>query len=208
MPRDTILFDINETVLDLGSLKPHFQDAFGDPELTATWFARLLHTSTVCALTGVLTTFAELAGHALDALAARQALALTDEQRSGILGAFAKLPPHPDVPPALGRLRAAGYRTEFDRVVSVEETGSFKPHAKVYHFVADRLDRAPGELRLVATHDWDTHGALTAGLLAAYVDRSGAPYHPLFRRPDVLSNDLVDLVERVIASDRGPAPTG
>ena len=45
---------------------------------------------------------------------------------------------------------------------------SFKPDAKVYRFVAERLNRPIGELRLVATHDWDTHGALTAGMLASY----------------------------------------
>jgi len=35
MPRDTILFDINETVLDLSSLKPRFKAAFGNEAVTA-----------------------------------------------------------------------------------------------------------------------------------------------------------------------------
>jgi 2-haloacid dehalogenase len=30
MPRDTIVFDINETILDLTSLKSKFKAAFGD----------------------------------------------------------------------------------------------------------------------------------------------------------------------------------
>lgn len=227
MPHDTILFDINETVLDLASLRPRFAAAFGDDSVTATWFAMLLHTSTVCALTGVATGFAELAGTMLDTIAARRGLALSDEQRSDILGGFASLPPHGDVVPALERLRGAGYRTvafsnsslklvssqianaglgeHFDRILSVEETGSFKPDGKVYRYAAEKLERPVGELRLIATHDWDTHGAMTAGLLAAYIDRSGAPYHALYRRPAVFAATMGDVVAQIIAEDQGQA---
>lgn len=223
MPRDTILFDINETVLDLATLRPRFESVFGDAGVTSTWFAMLLHTSTVCALTGVRTGFATLAATMLDAIAARRGTALTEEQRKHILGGFASLAPHGDVVPALQRLRAQGYRTvafsnssldlvtsqitnagladHYDAIISVEETGSFKPDAAVYRYVAERLERPLGDLRLVATHDWDTHGALSAGLLAAYIDRSGAPYHPLYNRPDVFEQTMGDVVERIISID-------
>ncbi len=229
MARDTILFDINETVLDLGSLRPKFAAALGDADVTATWFAMLLHSSTVCALTGVETRFADLAGSMLDALAARRGQSLSDRERADILGGFASLPPHPDITPALQRLRSAGYRTvaftnssldlvtrqitnaglsdHYDEIVSVEVTGTFKPDPRVYRFVAERLDRPIGELRLIATHDWDTHGAMSAGMLAAYIDRSGAPYHPLYRRPDVCAADMGEVVERIIATDSA-ADTG
>ncbi len=223
MPRNTILFDINETILNLTSLRPKFKVAFGDERVTATWFSMLLHTSTVCALTDVKTDFASLASAMLDTIAARLRVSLSDEKRSEILGGFASLPPHADVKPALTRLRSAGYRTVaftnsshnlvtsqiqnaglteyYDNIVSVEETGSFKPDTKVYRFVAEHLNRPIGELRLVATHDWDTHGALTAGMLAAYVDRSGAPYHPLYYRPDVYAATMDGVVEQIIARD-------
>jgi len=224
MARDTILFDINETVLDLASLRPLFAEAFGEANVAATWFATLLQSSTVCAITGVRTTFAELAGHALDRLAAVRGVNLTDDRRGAILGAFASLPPHDDVAPALDALRSAGYRTvaftnssrdlvttqmtnsglmeKFDSLVSVEDTGSFKPDGRVYAFVAERLERAPDDLRLVAAHDWDTHGALTAGLRAAYVDRSGAPYHPLYKRPDVFGRSMAEVARHIVAVDR------
>lgn len=223
MSRDTILFDINETVLDLGSLKPRFKDAFGDESVTATWFSMLLHTSTVCVLTDTKTNFATLAGTMLDSIAARLGVELADEMRADLLGSFASLPPHTDIKPALIRLRSAGYRTVaftnsslklvsaqienaglteyFDEIVSVEETGSFKPDPRVYEFVAKRVNRPIEELRLVATHDWDTHGALSAGMQAAYIDRSGAPYHPLYRRPDVHATTMGDVVEQIIARD-------
>ncbi|MDX2421185.1 MAG: haloacid dehalogenase type II [Amphritea sp.] len=223
MPRDTILFDINETILDLSSLKPKFKAAFGDENVTATWFSMLLHTSTVCILTGVKTGFATLAGAMLDTVAARRGVVLSDVMRDDILGGFASLSPHADVKPALTRLRSAGYRTVafsnsslnlitsqidnaglteyFDDIVSVEETGSFKPDPKVYEFVAWRINRPIEELRLVATHDWDTHGALSAGMHAAYIDRSGASYHPQYRQPDVYATTMDEVVEQIIVRD-------
>ncbi|MEM7749632.1 MAG: haloacid dehalogenase type II [Pseudomonadota bacterium] len=223
MARDTILFDINETVLNLETLRPRFEAAFGDPGVTATWFAMLLHSSTVCALTGVKTGFAELAGTMVDTLAARRSVTVSDAQRTDILGGFASLKPHDDIVPALQTLKSVGYRTvafsnsslklvssqienaglaeHYDEIVSVEETGSFKPDPKVYQFVADRVSRSLSDLRLVATHDWDTHGAMTAGMAAAYIDRTGAPYHPLYRRPAVFATTMGDVVAGIVAED-------
>lgn len=220
--RDTILFDINEKVLDLGSLRPRFAAAFGDGSVTPLWFAMLLHASTVCALTGVSTKFADLAGTALDNLAARRGITISPEQRGEILSGFGALEAHADVAPALEQLRSAGYRTVafsnsslalvtgqiensglrplFDEVLSVEETGSFKPDPTVYAFASERLARQSGDLRLVATHDWDTHGALSAGLMAAYIDRSGAPYNPHYRRPEIYETSMTAIADAIIAA--------
>ncbi len=190
----------------------------------ATWFAMLLHNSTVTVMTGVETGFAHLAGIMLDTIAAKRGVSLTEDQRGYILSGFADLKPHEDIIPALEILRESGYRTVafsnssqdlitrqitnaglmdlFDRVMSIEETGSFKPDAKVYHYGADKLDRPIQNLRLIATHDWDTHGAMVAGMQAAYIDRSGAPYHPLFKKPEIIGRDMRDVVQQVIDADR------
>ncbi len=225
MPRDTILFDINETVLDLSSLRPIFKAAFDDEGVTTTWFSMLLHSSTVCALTGVNTDFASLAEVILNTVAARLNVRLSDTTKDEILGEFARLPSHADIKPALGRLRSAGFRTvaftnsslnlvtkqiqhagladDFDDIVSVEKTGTFKPDATAYLYVAERMRRPIGELRLVATHDWDTHGALAAGMQAAYIDRSGEPYHPLYHKPDIFEKTMEGVVDQIMARDDG-----
>lgn len=223
LKRKTILFDINETVLNLSPLKPKFKKIFGDESTATTWFSMLLHSSTVCALTGVKSTFSTLAADMLDNLAARQKLKLFSTDRNEILTTFANLPAHNDIKSALILLKENGYQTiafsnssstlvtqqiknsglslYFDQVISVEETGSFKPDPKVYQFVADQLQQPIEELRLVATHDWDTHGALTAGMLAAYIDRSNAPYHPQLIRPEIIANDMNQLIEKIMTDD-------
>ena len=42
---------------------------------------------------------------------------------------------------------------------------------------------------------------MAAGMLAAYIDRSGAPYHPLYQQPDVFATDMNEVVEQIIRAD-------
>ncbi len=220
MKQKTILFDINETVLNLSTLKPKFKAAFGDESVITTWFAMLLHSSTVCITTSVKTDFATLASAMLESIAARMGIKLSEEMRDDILSDFANLPPHHDIKPALRQLRSAGFSPVafsnssrklistqiknarltdyFDEIISVEETGSFKPDPNVYKFAAKQLNQPLGSLRLVATHDWDTHGALFVGMKAAYIHRSDAIYHPLYRRPDICAKTMEDIVQQII----------
>jgi 2-haloacid dehalogenase len=221
-----LAFDVNETLLDLGALREPFAEAFGDPGPVGEWFARLLHGSLVATLTGAYEDFGTIGRRALEALAARRGLDLTGERRDAILGVMRRLPPHPDVRPALERLRAAGFamaaltnstaevaRSQlehsglselFDHVLSVEEVRRFKPAPEPYRMAAERLGVAPAELRMVAAHDWDVLGAMRAGCAAAFVRRSGAPY-ALGEPPDVVGRDLAEVAERILELDR-PAP--
>ncbi len=223
MTRDTILFDINETVLNLSALKPKFEHVFGDESVLGLWFSSLLHSSTVCAVTGLKSDFASLASAMLTNIASRQNIDLAETDRDDILATLANLPAHEDIKSALTTLRKEGYRTVafsnsslalitkqiknaglenvFDDVISVEETGSFKPDPKVYHFVANRLAQPVSSLRLVATHDWDTHGAMSAGMLAAYINRTNTPYHPAYLKPSVIADDMNTLVEKILKDD-------
>ena len=120
MKRTIILFDINETVLNLSILKPKFKVIFGDESVMATWFSMLLHSSTVCIVTDVKTDFATLAVTMLDSIAARMNIKLTETMRDDILSGFASLPPHNDIQQALAQLKSAGFRT-------VAFSNSFEP---------------------------------------------------------------------------------
>ena len=223
MQRTTLLFDINETVLDLSVLTPKFFAAFGDDSVISTWFSMLLHTSTVCIVTKVKTDFATLAGITLESLAAKMKVKLTESRRNDILKGFANLPAHNDIKPALEQLKCAGFKTValsnsslnlistqitnagllvyFDDIISVEETGTFKPDPNVYKFAATQLNKPLDTLRLVATHDWDTHGALSVGMKAAYIQRSGSSYHPLYLKPDICGVSMSEIVKQIIAKD-------
>lgn len=221
MKKEVILFDINETVLNLESLKPKFRDVFGSEDALSLWFSKLLHSSTVCIATSVSSNFAELANTMLKSVAAYYNCRLSDEKRNELLGHFSNLPPHEDIKSALNKLRSSGFKTVafsnsslnlisaqmnnsgltdfFDTIISVEDTGSFKPNPNVYKFAAEVLGEPVENLRLVATHDWDTHGALSAGLKAAYIDRKGDEYHPLYLKPEIQEKTMGGIVEKIIA---------
>ncbi|MDH5976537.1 haloacid dehalogenase type II [Vibrio splendidus] len=220
MKKEVILFDINETVLNLGSLQPKFKAVFGSEDALSLWFSKLLHSSTVCIATNIKSTFSELANATLDAIAQRYKCDLTVESKDALLTSFANLPAHTDIKDSLLKLRNNGFKTVafsnssldliasqiknsgledyFDTVISVEETGSFKPNSDVYKFAAETLQEPVENLRLVATHDWDTHGALSAGLQAAYIDRTGVEYHSLYLKPEISSRTMDGVVEQII----------
>ena len=55
MPR-VIVCDVNETLLDVGTLEPHFKQTFGDGRVLQDWFANVLLYSEVATLAGTYST--------------------------------------------------------------------------------------------------------------------------------------------------------
>jgi 2-haloacid dehalogenase len=218
-----IVFDVNETLLDLKVLRPHFERLFGDQAVIQQWFALLLHSSLVSTLADDYHDFGSLAGAALETLATRHEVSLKDSDRSAIVRGMEQLPPHPDVKDSLERLRSAGFRLAtltnssrrmvreqmdnanlseyFDMRLSVDEVRRFKPAPEVYHMAAAKLGVRNEEVRLVAAHDWDVFGALRAGCAGAFVARGGRTYHPLYQSPDIAGPDMKAVTEQILTID-------
>ena len=217
-----LAFDVNETLLDLRALEEPFARAFGDASPLGEWFARLLHGSLVATLTDSYEDFGVIGRRALDVVAARRGRELSDGQRDEILGTIRRLPPHPEVPDALARLRAAGFpiaaltnssgttaRAQlehaglleaFDLVLSVDEVRRFKPAPEPYLMAAERLGVRPEAMRLVAAHDWDVWGARRAGCAAAFVARRDAPFL-IGDPPDIVGRDLGEVADAILRTD-------
>lgn len=218
-----ILFDVNETLLDLSVLRPHFERIFGEQAVMQQWFSVLLHSSVVTTLVGEYQEFGTLVGAALDVVAASRGIDLAEGERSAILGGMRELPPHPDVIPSLERLRTAGFRLAtltnsapavvgdqisyaglsdyFEQLMSVDEVRAFKPAPGPYHMAASKLGVDVEQIRLIAAHDWDVLGALRAGLRAAFIARGGRTYHPLYDKPDVIGLDLNKVTDQILELD-------
>jgi len=220
MPDNVILFDINETVLNLNGLEPKFKLYLGDDSHLKTWFAMLLHSSTVCVATKVETDFKSLASAALYSLSSQLNKPLSSEACSDILNTFGSLPAHSDIKPALTKLRNANFKLVafsnssltllssqlknaqlheyFDDAISLESVGTFKPSEKSYNFAVSKLNVPASQIRLVAAHDWDTHGALSAGLNAAFINRQGAIYNPLYEMPSITGSTMTEVANKII----------
>ena len=217
-----LVFDVNETLLDLDVLRGPFARTFGDAAPMGEWFARLLHGSLVATLTDSYEDFASIGRRALDAVAARRGQQLGASERDAIVGSMLELPAHPEVPDALFLLRSAGFplatltnsspesaRAQLehagiadllDQVLSVEEVRRYKPAPEPYHMAAERFGVEPPDVRMVTAHDWDVWGAMRAGCAAAYVARTAVPF-VLGRPPDVTGPDLAVVADAILGVD-------
>ena len=104
----TVVFDVNETLLDLAVLDAPFRETFGVDSARREWFTQLLQQSMVVSATGTHRDFRVLAAEALDVVAWRHGVSLDERVRASILGLIAELPAHPEVPGALERMRGLG----------------------------------------------------------------------------------------------------
>lgn len=223
-----IVFDVNETLLDITTLEPLFDRVFGDPSVLREWFAQLILYSQTMTLSGLYTPFGELGVGTLRMVASIHGLSLADADIDELKQRMNALPAHPDAAPALARLRAAGFRLVtltnsaatssptpleraglggfFERSFSVESVRKFKPAPETYRQVAEHLGVETSDLCLVACHLWDTIGAQAAGCLGALVTR---PHNAILPAadvpiPDLVAAELADLADQIVQRWRPP----
>ena len=220
--RPIIVFDVNETLMDLDTLHPTFDRIFGDQATMRLWFADLILYSEALTLAGVYVPFTDIGGAVLRMLAATRGITITDADAAEVTNRFASMPPHPEVPAALRRLREHGFRLftltdntlaisgrqlehagvidVFERRFSVDETvHRHKPAPEAYHSVAAALEVDPGGICLVACHVWDTIGAQAAGWQAGLILREGNAPLPVGPQPDYIGKDLDAIADQLIA---------
>jgi 2-haloacid dehalogenase len=218
--REVVVFDVNETLLDLRGLDRPFEEVFGEAGVRREWFQQLLQSALVSTVTDAYADFGAVGRAALSMVAERRGRTLTAAEADAVLGGMRRLPAHTDVEGALVRLRDAGYRlatltnsTEtvaqaqlahagltpfFERILSADAARRLKPAAEAYRSAAQALGVEVSRVRLVAAHAWDIAGALRAGCLAAFVARPGMVLDPLAPAPDIVGADLGAVADQMI----------
>ena len=221
-----LVFDVNETLSDLGPMTQRFADIGLPGPLATTWFAQVLRDGFALAAAGSAAPFASIAEGVLHTMFGTDApnRSAADAVRH-VLEGFSALPVHPDVPDGIRALAAtglrlvtlsngasavgdtllinAGLRDRFERVLSVQDAGRWKPAPQSYAYAARACGVAPADMVLVAVHPWDIDGAARAGLQTAWIDRSGAaPYPPYLTAPDLTVSGVDDLARALGRSRR------
>lgn len=217
-----LVFDVNETLLDITALEPVFAQVFGDPRVLREWFGQLVTYSMTLTLSDVYTDFFSLGEAVLRMLGDIHGARIADDDLQAVRAGFANMPAHADVASGLGQLRDKGYRLVtltntptsrggetplqraglghfFEQEFSVDAARVYKPAPELYRNVATQLGVAPSACMMVAAHTWDTIGAQAAGFSGALIRRAGnaplpAPGTP---QPTVVASDLVDLARRL-----------
>jgi 2-haloacid dehalogenase len=210
-----LVFDVNETLIDIESLEPLFERMFGDPQAMREWFNQLVLYSMTTTLSGHYADYLSLGQGVLRMLATTHRLAITDDDVQSLKRAMLTMPAHADAEDGLTMLRDNGFRMVtltnsppnpdgqtalqhaglaefFEQQFSVEACYAFKPAPTVYRYVCEQLGVTPSSCMMVAAHVWDTIGAQSVGFSGALIARPGNALLPIpdLPQPTVVAKDL------------------
>ncbi|PTX44851.1 2-haloacid dehalogenase [Christiangramia gaetbulicola] len=215
----TLIFDVNETLLDLQPLKDSINSALNDENAAEVWFSELLQYSLVESITGSYHDFSKIAASVLKMNARKHDLDLEDEKIGEILSPISSLHAYPEVAEGLAKLKQAGYKMiafsngkpsvlidqlefaglqqYFDLILSVDAVKKYKPHPDTYSFAVEKAGAELNTSMMVAAHGWDIAGAARAGMQTAFIQREGKFVFPLAPEPTIISKDIRSLASEL-----------
>ena len=215
-----IVFDVNETLLDLQTMEPVFERIFGEKTAMRLWFANFIMYSAALTVAGCYVPFTDIGSAVMKMLADTRGIKIDDADKKELTEKFLTMPPHPEVPSALRKLRDAGFRlftlTDnllegqtrqlehggivdlFERRFSADGVKHHKPSRQAYGYVERELGVEPSQLCLIACHR-DTLGAVAAGWEAALIKRVGNDILGVGPQPHIVGDDLSDVADQLIA---------
>jgi 2-haloacid dehalogenase len=191
----------------------------GDPSSFVTWWRRThFENSMIDALLHrEHTPYREIGHRAVAHVMDRAGIKYTGDEVRYLVGEIEKLKPFPEVPAALEKLHSKYrlvvlsngdpdmletakkyHQIPFDRVISVAEASSFKPHVATYRKAAELLDLALDQVLFVANHAFDCIGAKSAGMRTAFIDRRSRPFGETPHQPDILVPTMTDLANTIV----------
>lgn len=217
-----LVFDVAETLLDLQPLRPLFQRVFGNGAMVDEWFGETILYSETATLTNTFTPFGQLGAGVFRMLGRIHNVSIDEADFAELGKGLAALPPHPDVPDSLRKLKAADFRLVtltnsratpgqgplqaagladlFEQQFTAEAVRRYKPAHETYRMVAQAMGTQPSALCMIASHPWDLIGARTAGCSAALIQRAGVA--PIIVRglmqPQIVAPTLTEIAAQLV----------
>lgn len=220
------MFDQYGTVVDMqGGLTevatPYLKSKgwTGNPNAFVTWWRRShFENSMIDALLHrAHTPYREIGQRAVAFVLERAGIAYTMDEVRELVAAIERLRCFPEVPAALARLQSryklvvlsngdpdmleAAKRYHgipFDRVISVAEANSFKPHVATYRKAAELIGLPMDQVLFVANHAFDCIGAKSAGMRTAFINRRNRPFGQTPHQPDVTVHSMTELADLMV----------
>jgi 2-haloalkanoic acid dehalogenase type II len=117
-----IVFDVNETLLDLETMGPTFERIFGEKSAMRLWFANLILYSAALTVAGCYVPFTDIGAAVMKMLADTRGIKIDEKDNGELTERFSTMPPYPEVPAALRKLHDAGFRlfTLTDNLLEVQ----------------------------------------------------------------------------------------
>ena len=221
-----VMFDQYGTVVDMQKgltefATPYLKDKgwTGNPGSFVTWWRRThFENSMIDALLHKEhTPYREIGFRAVAYTLDRAGIKYTDDEVRYLVSCIERLKPFPDVPAALAKLQTkyrivvlsngdpdmletakAHHGIPFDKVISVAEAKSFKPHVATYTRAAEIMGVRMDEVLFVANHAFDCIGAKAAGMHSAFIDRRKRPFGHTPHQPDIRVDDMKSLADLMV----------
>ena len=220
------MFDQYGTVVDMQSGLVEIAAPFlkkkgwaGNPNSFVTWWRRThFENSMIDALLHrEHTPYREIGHRAVGFVMDRAGIEHTEDDVRYLVSEIEKLRCFPEVPQALRRLQTR-YRLivlsngdpdmletarkyhgiPFDKVISVAEANSFKPHVATYTKAAEIAGVKMHEVMFVANHAFDCIGAKSSGMRTAFIDRRKRPFGETPHQPDMLVKSMTELADVLV----------
>ncbi|MFH7000616.1 haloacid dehalogenase type II [Flavobacterium bizetiae] len=213
--KPVILFDVNETLLDMTPLKNNINTLLEEPLAFKIWFGMVLHYSLVDNCTSQYHDFSAIAVAMLKMSATSLNKTITEDEIKNTLSAIKNLKAYPDVAKGLKLLKDNGFRLatltnspenvlkeqlmnsnltdSFELTLSIDTIKKYKPDPKTYEWAATKLGMEPQNIIMIATHGWDLTGAMIAGLQTGFVAREGQSLYSLSNNPTYEAKDIYEM---------------
>ena len=217
-----LAFDIYGTLIDTHGVVDELARHIGDraPEFSRIWREKQLEYTWRKGLMRRYENFAVCTRQALDYADSLLQTGFDDEVKDQLMQTYRVLPAFDDVPDSLRSLAAAEFRLYafsngiadavsgllehagidelFDGVVSVDTLQTFKPNPDVYHHVVEVTASTPENCWLISSNAFDVIGAVSAGIKAAWLQRStDAVFDPWGIEPNLRIRSLSELPNKI-----------
>lgn len=219
--KPVLVFDVNETLLDMTPLKKSINTLLDEEQGFRIWFGMLLHYSTVSNNINEYYNFTTIAAATLEMTAISLHKKVTAESIKETLSVIKSLQTYPDVIKGLQLLKENGFRLitltnspdsalkeqlknsnltdYFEQTLSIDAIEKYKPAAETYLWAAKKLAVQPQEMLMIAAHGWDLAGASHAGLATGFIAREGQSLYTLSSKPNFEANDILAMAEQLIS---------
>jgi len=217
----TLAFDVYGTLIDAHGIVASLRKMVGDKAVNFSrlWRDKQLEYSFRRGLMRNYANFAVCTSNALDFACASCKAQLSEEQKKELLGMYRALPAFKDAHQGLARLQAAGFRMYafsngsadtvetllanagikdfFLGIVSVDDLKTFKPNPDVYRYFLKKSGAPGSSAWLVSSNPFDVIGAISAGMKAAWVQRTAEElFDPWGIEPTIIVKNLADIREQ------------
>lgn len=220
--KPVLVFDVNETLLDMTPLKKAINTLLNEEQGFRIWFGMLLHYSTVSNNIDEYHDFTTIAATTLKMAATSMDKKVTNEAIKETLSIIKSLQTYPDVIKGLQLLKENDFRLitltnspdsalkaqlqnsnlthYFEQALSIDTIEKYKPAIETYLWAAKKMEVKPQEMLMIAAHGWDIAGASHAGLNTAFIAREGQSIYTLSKEPGYVANDILAIAQQLVAA--------